>query len=82
MFKRFGILTLSLVISLIFPLSVFAHPGRTDINGCHTCRTNCEYWGLEYGEYHCHNGNIKETVKQAKNTAKTEAKTTAKTKSK
>jgi len=31
-----------------------AHPGRTDSSGCHTCRTNCEDWGLEYGEYHCH----------------------------
>jgi len=31
-----------------------AHPGGTDSSGCHTCRTNCEDWGLEYGEYHCH----------------------------
>lgn len=31
-----------------------SHPGNTDANGCHTCRTNCEKWGLEYGEYHCH----------------------------
>lgn len=36
--------------------SSFAHPGRTDSNGGHTCRTNCEKWGLEYGEYHYHNG--------------------------
>ncbi len=33
-----------------------AHPGRTDANGGHTCRTNCEKWGLQYGEYHYHNG--------------------------
>ncbi len=33
---------------------VFAHPGRTDSSGCHTCRTNCPSWGLDYGEYHCH----------------------------
>ena len=32
-----------------------AHPGRTDENGCHTCWTNCDKWGLDYGEYHCHN---------------------------
>ena len=32
----------------------YAHPGRTDARGCHTCRTNCEKWGLSYGEYHCH----------------------------
>jgi hypothetical protein len=25
-----------------------AHPGRTDGNGGHTCRTNCESWGLNY----------------------------------
>ncbi|WP_412728633.1 YHYH domain-containing protein [Cytobacillus kochii] len=35
---------------------VYAHPGRTDSNGGHTCRTNCEKWGLKYGEYHFHNG--------------------------
>lgn len=33
-----------------------AHPGRTDANGGHYCRTNCEQWGLGYGEYHYHNG--------------------------
>lgn len=32
-----------------------AHPGRTDASGCHTCRTNCPKWGLNTGEYHCHN---------------------------
>jgi hypothetical protein len=31
-----------------------AHPGRTDMYGCHRCWTNCYRWGLEYGEYHCH----------------------------
>jgi hypothetical protein len=35
---------------------VEAHPGRTDANGGHTCRTNCESWGLGYGEYHYHGG--------------------------
>lgn len=34
--------------------SVNAHPGRTDANGCHTCRTNCAKYGLRDGEYHCH----------------------------
>lgn len=38
-----------------FPFVVFAHPGRTDSSGCHTCRTNCPNWGLSYDEYHCHN---------------------------
>jgi hypothetical protein len=36
------------------PTAAFAHPGRTDSSGCHTCRTNCPNWGLSYGEYHCH----------------------------
>ncbi len=32
-----------------------AHPGGTDGNGCHTCRTNCtERWGISYGFYHRH----------------------------
>ena len=34
----------------------FAHPGRTDASGCHTCRTNCSKWGLRTGQYHCHGG--------------------------
>jgi hypothetical protein len=33
-----------------------AHPGRTDANGGHTCRTNCASWGLGQGEYHNHGG--------------------------
>lgn len=39
---------------LITPFISFAHPGRTDASGCHTCRTNCASWGLSTGEYHCH----------------------------
>jgi hypothetical protein len=46
------------VLMMFFAASntVNAHPGRTDANGGHTCRTNCEKWGLKYGEYHYHNG--------------------------
>ncbi|CAG9613089.1 hypothetical protein BACCIP111899_02284 [Bacillus rhizoplanae] len=40
---------------LVAPISAYAHPGNTDANGGHTCRTNCEKWGLQYGEYHYHN---------------------------
>lgn len=49
--------TLILVIAvpaLILPNDSFAHPGRTDAYGCHTCKINCADWGLSYGEYHCH----------------------------
>lgn len=45
-----------IILVLILPSETLAHPGRTDANGGHTCRTNCEKWGLEYGEYHYHNG--------------------------
>ena len=44
------------LICLMVPSEVYAHPGRTDSNGCHYCRTNCAKWGLRNGEYHCHNG--------------------------
>lgn len=46
---------LSLVtLILIIPNISFAHPGRTNSSGCHTCQTNCPSWGLSTGEYHCH----------------------------
>lgn len=35
---------------------VSAHPGGTDSSGCHVCRTNCPSWGLQTGQYHCHDG--------------------------
>lgn len=46
---------LFLWLILLLPVTVSAHPGRTDSSGCHTCRTNCSSWGLSSGEYHCHN---------------------------
>lgn len=50
----------SLVTTLILVISTVgiaeAHPGRTDSNGGHTCKTNCAKWGLQTGEYHYHNG--------------------------
>ncbi|OGM91505.1 hypothetical protein A2755_00135 [Candidatus Wolfebacteria bacterium RIFCSPHIGHO2_01_FULL_48_22] len=52
---RIRLLGIILATLGIVPFLVFAHPGRTDSYGCHTCRTNCPSWGLEYGEYHCHN---------------------------
>lgn len=44
-----------IILILLFPTISFAHPGRTDSSGCHTCKTNCPDWGLDYSEYHCHN---------------------------
>ncbi|MEI7919348.1 MAG: YHYH domain-containing protein [bacterium] len=40
--------------STLFYGFTYAHPGRTDKRGCHTCKTNCKKWGLKYGQYHCH----------------------------
>lgn len=54
--KLLAFATFALLLVLPTSTSIQAHPGRTDSNGCHTCRTNCEKWGLAYGEYHCHNG--------------------------
>ncbi|PQP83589.1 YHYH domain-containing protein [Paenibacillus sp. PCH8] len=48
--------TLVSVSLLLNASTVLAHPGRTDAYGGHTCWTNCSKWGLEYGEYHYHNG--------------------------
>lgn len=49
----------SLILLLVFAVppanSASAHPGGTDGDGCHTCRTNCtERWGIPYGYYHRH----------------------------
>lgn len=54
-----------------------AHPGRTDGNGGHYCRTNCAKWGLENGEYHYHNGGGASNSKPAA-TAKPTTKPTTK----
>jgi hypothetical protein len=55
--------TLLLLVLLFFFTvgNVEAHPGRTDASGGHTCRTNCENWGLSYGEYHYHGGGSNST---------------------
>ncbi len=65
---RFKILIFFILV--IFPITIFAHPGKTDANGCHVCRTNCEKWGLSDGEYHCHNKPI-ETTREVKTEART-----------
>lgn len=43
----FGLISISLIEGS-------AHPGNTDSNGGHVCRTNCPSWGLEFEEYHTH----------------------------
>lgn len=54
--KLAGYLLVALSFFLIPTQQGLAHPGRTDSSGGHTCRTNCEKYALEYGEYHYHNG--------------------------
>lgn len=49
-------LFICIYIFIIMAGNAYAHPGRTDSSGGHTCRTNCEKWGLSYGEYHNHGG--------------------------
>ena len=49
----------AIVVVTLFVLvanPVFAHPGNTAADGCHYCRTNCDYWGVPWNERHCHNG--------------------------
>ncbi len=48
---------ITILCVILCPYNTFAHPGRTDSNGCHYCRTNCASWGLNQDEYHCHSGN-------------------------
>ncbi|MBW7651353.1 thermonuclease family protein [Anoxybacillus sp. ST4] len=64
------ILSFITVFTVLFTYPVYAHPGKTDANGGHTCRTNCEKWGLKTGEYHYHNknGNIIRQKKQSNQT--------------
>ena len=59
-----------IMIVILSPLYVEAHPGRTDSNGCHTCRTNCAKWGLSYGQYHCHGKTNSSTSTSSSNTNK------------
>ena len=40
--------------AVLIPLPALAHPGNTDFNGCHVCRTNCDKWEEPYGVQHCH----------------------------
>lgn len=65
-----------LILITLIPTIVFAHPGKTDANGCHTCKTNCSKWGLYNGQYHCHNGGTGESSSSNNTTKKTTKRTT------
>ncbi len=50
--------TTLVLLLLLSPSTVFAHPGNTAADGCHYCRTNCDKWGVAWNQRHCHNGNV------------------------
>lgn len=53
--RQFLILNIFLInIILLISIKSYSHPGRTDSNGCHVCRTNCDYWGVAWNAIHCH----------------------------
>lgn len=54
--KRIALSVILSILLILLPVIAEAHPGRTDSNGGHYCRTNCAKWGLKDGEYHFHNG--------------------------
>lgn len=43
-----------LILVFLCPGAAFSHPGKTDGEGGHRCRSNCFQWGLSYEEYHFH----------------------------
>ena len=54
--KKSLLIALSFILCMfVSGVSTYAHPGNTDKNGGHTCRTNCPKYGLSYGQYHYHN---------------------------
>ncbi len=55
--RRLLVAATTAAIVAAVPSAAMAHPGATDDRGGHTCRTNCEQYGLSYGQYHFHNGN-------------------------
>ncbi len=54
--RRSFFLNITLLLLILFPFSVSAHPGRTAADGCHYCRTNCDRWGVPWNQRHCHGG--------------------------
>lgn len=49
--KRILKIASMIIVLLMMITPISAHPGRTDANGGHYCRTNCAKWGLRDGEY-------------------------------
>ena len=47
-------MALMVVVVVLMDGAAFSHPGNTDADGCHYCRTNCAKWGEVEGARHCH----------------------------
>lgn len=62
---RFFFISILAVLVLFFGAGkIEAHPGRTAADGCHYCRTNCDYWGVPWNERHCHGGILPQPTTQ------------------
>ena len=46
---------LFILLACVYSFNSFSHPGRTTMDGCHTCLKDCESQGVPQGEEHCHN---------------------------
>lgn len=75
--KKMGKLVSILIVALLMITPISAHPGRTDANGGHYCRTNCAKWGLKDGEYHYHNGGGSSSSKSETSTQEASSSTTS-----
>lgn len=54
--KSWATAVAGVVLSVSLAGAAAAHPGGLDSSGGHVCRTNCEEWGYEYGQWHSHGG--------------------------
>ena len=55
---RFLVVVVCAAAFLYAVVPVYAHPGNTAADGCHYCWTNCDRYGVVYGERHCHGGGV------------------------
>lgn len=67
--KGFLISLLAITVLGFYAGVVDAHPGRTAADGCHYCRTNCDYYGVPWNERHCHGGGSSSSNDTGSNTA-------------
>ena len=60
-------LLIVILLSIVFPCALFAHPGKTDSHGGHRCYKDCRQWHLDRQEYHMHDkyGNTVRVAKAA-----------------